>query len=98
MKIEISDSIIKKALISNFAMNDEDEEINKYSEDDILESLEWYIKNEDGKVLRLKSGIVNLKTKDVTQNTEYTTDTKETGYVNGNYGADAQYLGTSFNG
>ena len=26
------------------------------------------IKNEDGKVLRLKSGIVNLKTKDVTQN------------------------------
>ena len=56
------------------------------------------IKNEDGKVLRLKSGIVNLKTKDVTQNTEYTTDTNETGYVNGNYGADAQYLGTSFNG
>lgn len=41
---------------------------------------------------------MNLKTKDVTQNTEYTTDTKETGYVNGNYGADAQYLGTSFNG
>ena len=65
---------------------------------DATDSKYTCIKNEDGKVLRLKSGIVNLKTKDVTQNTEYTTDTKETGYVNGNYGADAQYLGTSFNG
>lgn len=65
---------------------------------DTTDSKYTCIKNEDGKVLRLKSGIVNLKTKDVTQNTEYTTDTKETGYVNGNYGADAQYLGTSFNG
>ena len=27
-----------------------------------------------------------------------TADTDETGYVNGSYGADAQYLGTSFNG
>ena len=65
---------------------------------DTTDSKYTCIKNEDGKVLRLKSGIVNLKTKDVTQNTEYTTDNKETGYVNGNYGADAQYLGTSFNG
>ena len=65
---------------------------------DTTDSKYTCIKNGDGKVLRLKSGIVNLKTKDVTQNTEYTTDTKETGYVNGNYGADAQYLGTSFNG
>ena len=56
------------------------------------------IKNENGKVLKLKSGFVNLKTKDVTENTEYITDNDETGYINGNYGADAQYLGTSFDG
>lgn len=56
------------------------------------------IKNENGKVLKLKSGFVNLKTKNVTENTEYTTDNDETGYINGNYGADAQYLGTSFDG
>ena len=43
---------------------------------DTTDSKYTCIKNEDGKVLRLKSGIVNLKTKDVTQNTEYTTDTK----------------------
>ena len=48
------------------------------------------IKNENGKVLKLKSGFVNLKTKNVTENTEYTTDNDETGYINGNYGADAQ--------
>lgn len=56
------------------------------------------IKNEDGKVLRLKSGIVNLHTKDVTENTSYTTDNNEEGYTNGSYGADAQYLGTSLDG
>lgn len=45
MKIEISDKIIKKALISNFGKSAEDKEIEQYSEDDILESLEWYIKD-----------------------------------------------------
>ena len=65
---------------------------------DTIDSKYVCIKDENGKILRLQSGIVNLKTKDITENTEYTTDTDETGYVNGNYGADAQYLGTSFNG
>ena len=65
---------------------------------DTIDSKYACIKDENGKILRLQSGIVNLKTKDITENTEYTTDTNETGYVNGSYGADAQYLGTSFNG
>ena len=65
---------------------------------DTIDSQYTCIKNEEGKILRLHSGIVNLKTKDVTENTEYITDTDEAGYVNGNYGADAQYLGTSFDG
>lgn len=65
---------------------------------DTIDSKYACIKDENGKILRLQSGIVNLKTKDITENTEYTTDTGETGYVNGSYGADAQYLGTSFNG
>lgn len=65
---------------------------------DTLKSKYTCIKNADGKILRLKSGIVNLKTKDITENTEYTTDDNETGYINGNYGADALYLGTSSDG
>ena len=65
---------------------------------DTIDSKYACIKDENGKILRLQSGIVNLKTKDITENTEYTADTDETGYVNGSYGADAQYLGTSFNG
>lgn len=65
---------------------------------DTLKSKYTCIKNESGKILRLKSGIVNLKTKDVTENTAYTTDNNETGYVNGNYGADAQYIQTSSDG
>ena len=65
---------------------------------DTINSKYTCIKDENGKILRLQSGIVNLKTKDITENTEYATDTDETGYVNGSYGADAQYLGTSFNG
>lgn len=65
---------------------------------DTIDSQYTCIKNDEGKILRLHSGIVNLKTKDVTENTEYITDTDEAGYVNGNYGADAQYLGTSFDG
>lgn len=55
--------------------------------------------NEDGKIIALNSGIVNLKTKDVTENTTYTIDgTNETGYTNGNYGADALYLDISDDG
>ena len=65
---------------------------------DTIDSKYVCIKDGNGKILRLQSGIVNLKTKDITENTEYTADTDETGYVNGSYGADAQYLGTSFNG
>ena len=50
---------------------------------DTINSKYTCIKDENGKILRLQSGIVNLKTKDITENTEYTTDTDETGYVNG---------------
>ncbi len=40
--------------------------------------------------------VVNLKTKTVSKNTEYTdTATGDTGYTNGSYGADAAYLGMS---
>ena len=65
---------------------------------DSIDSKYICIKNQKGKVYRLKSGVVNLNTKSITQNTEYTTDTNEKGYTNGHYGADAQYLGTSFDG
>ena len=49
---------------------------------DATDSKYTCIKNEDGKVLRLKSGIVNLKTKDVTQNTEYTMQTQTINTIN----------------
>lgn len=55
--------------------------------------------NEEDKIIALNSGLVNLKTKNVTENTSYTLDgSDETGYTNGNYGADALYLDISSDG
>lgn len=65
---------------------------------DTLHSKYTCVKNENGKIIKLKSGIVNLKTKNISENTSYTTDNHQTGYINGNYGADAQYLSTSTDG
>ena len=65
---------------------------------DTIDNKSICIKNEDSKVLTIKSGVVNLHTKDVSENTTYTTDDGQEGYTNGSYGADAQYLGTSLDG
>lgn len=55
--------------------------------------------NEEDKIIALNSGLVNLKTKNVSENTSYTLDgSDETGYTNGNYGADALYLDISSDG
>lgn len=55
-----------------------------------------YVINANQQIVALNRGIVNLNTKDVTQNTIYTLDNSdETGYVNGQYGADALYLDTN---
>lgn len=56
------------------------------------------ITNEDDKLVMMHKGIIDLATKDITQNTSYTLENKETGYTNGQYGADAYYLDTSWNG
>lgn len=57
------------------------------------------IMDEQGNVLALKEGLVNLHTKSITENTTYTIDgTNEKGYINGQYGADALYLGTNSDG
>ncbi len=57
------------------------------------------IMDEQGNVLALKEGLVNLHTKAITENTSYTIDgTDEKGYINGQYGADALYLGTNHDG
>lgn len=56
------------------------------------------IVNQDGKVVAIRSGIVDFTGKDVTQNTEYRMEDGRTGYLNGSYGADGLYLGTNDNG
>lgn len=64
-----------------------------------LDMQDAYIQREDGKVVALSKGIVNLNTKSVNENTLYTIDgTDEQGYTNGSYGADALYLDTSMDG
>lgn len=57
------------------------------------------IMDEQGNILALKEGLVNLHTKAITENTSYTIDgTDEKGYINGQYGADALYLGANSDG
>ncbi|MCI9040718.1 glucosaminidase domain-containing protein [Dubosiella newyorkensis] len=56
------------------------------------------IKNEKGKVVAIKEGLVNFHTKDASENTEYTMENGENGYLNGNYGSDGLYLDTSQDG
>lgn len=64
-----------------------------------LDTQEAYIQREDGKVVALSQGIVNLNTKSINENTLYTIDgTNDQGYTNGSYGADALYLETSMDG
>lgn len=64
-----------------------------------LDMQDAYIQREDGKVVALSKGIVNLNTKSVNENTLYTIDgSDEQGYTNGSYGADALYLDTSMDG
>ena len=41
---------------------------------------------------------MNFHTKDVSENTTYTTTDGEEGYLNGSYGSDALYLDTNKNG
>lgn len=53
MNIKICNHDIKKALISSFGECAKNKEISEYTENNINESLEWYLKGEDG----------NLKTK-----------------------------------
>ena len=51
------------------------------------------VSDKDGNIVALNHGIVNLKTKNVSENTTYTIDgSDQQGYTNGNYGADALYL------
>lgn len=57
------------------------------------------VSDKDGNIVALNHGIVNLKTKNVSENTTYTIDgSDQQGYTNGNYGADALYLDTSRDG
>ena len=64
-----------------------------------LDAQDAYIQREDGKVVALSKGIVNLNTKSVNENTLYTIDgTDKQGYTNGSYGTDALYLDTSMDG
>lgn len=56
------------------------------------------IQNQNEKVVALQSGLVNFHTKDVSENTTYTTTDGEEGYLNGSYGSDALYLDTNKNG
>ena len=66
--------------------------MNKQESDSIC------ILNENDKIVGLKYGIADLKTKDETENTTYVTENNEEGYLNGNYGVDAIYLQTSNSG
>lgn len=64
-----------------------------------LDSDHAYIQRQDQKVVAITSGLVDLNTKETTENTLYTIDgIKEQGYTNGNYGGDALYLDTSMDG
>lgn len=57
------------------------------------------IQNEDGKVIALQEGLVNLHTKDISENTPYIEDaTGKEGYLNGSYGTDALYIKTNPSG
>ncbi len=56
------------------------------------------IVNGDGKVVAIRSGVVDFSGKPVTENTDYTTERGEPGYLNGSYGVDGLYLGTSGDG
>ena len=56
------------------------------------------IENESGKVVAIRSGVVDFSGKPVTENTLYTMENGEQGYLNGSYGVDGLYLGTSGDG
>lgn len=66
--------------------------------DSLDENAKACIQNEKKKVVAIKSGIVNFTTKDVSENTIYTTTNNEEGYLNGNYGSDGLYITTSSDG
>ena len=56
------------------------------------------IRDASGKVVAIRSGVVDFSGKAVTENTLYTAENGEQGYLNGSYGADGLYLGTSNDG
>lgn len=56
------------------------------------------IKNEKNEIVAMKYGVVDFKTKEITENTTYKTNDGKDGYLNGNYGIDALYLQTSNSG
>ncbi len=63
------------------------------------ESSSICIKDENGKRLAIKEGIVDFNTKDVSENTSFEVEgSDDQGYTNGSYGADALYLETSSDG
>lgn len=63
-----------------------------------LDDSQVCIKNQDGKVVAIKSGLVNFNTKDVSENTTYTQENGEEGYLNGHYGSDGLYIETNDDG
>lgn len=63
-----------------------------------IENNQGCIKNQDGKVVAIQSGLVNFNTKEVSENTIYTQENGEEGYLNGNYGSDALYIETNDSG
>lgn len=50
MKIEINDEIVEKAIRSNMFEVKEPFNISDYDEEDILDSIEYYIKEEIGSI------------------------------------------------
>lgn len=63
------------------------------------ENENYMITTDDGTRVAMRYGVLDFRTKKCTVNTEYTIDDrKETGYINGCYGADAIYLDTSKDG
>jgi beta-N-acetylglucosaminidase len=59
-------------------------------------SSQAYIQNEDGKVVSVACGFAVLNTKEESVNTEFIyEDSKESGYLNGNYAFDGLYIKTN---
>ena len=54
--------------------------------------------NEENEIVGMKYGVIDFKTKDSSENTTYTTEDGDEGYLNGSYGVDAVYLTTNNKG